>query len=79
MPALGGCRQPGGVSAGPGRVQAARRGLCWPWEGAGSQEGSLPALGGSRPSGGGCAGPGRVQAATKGLSQPWSAPCCWNI
>ena len=84
MPALGGCRPPGGVSAGPGRVQAARRGLCWPWEGAGRQEGSLLALGGCRPPGGvsagpgrvqagrrGCVGPGRVQAARRGLCRPW--------
>ena len=50
---------PGGVCAGPGRVQAASRGLCWPREGAGRQEGSVPALGGYRPAGGVCAGPGR--------------------
>ena len=35
VPALGGCRRPGGVSAGPGMVEAARRELCRPWEGVG--------------------------------------------
>ena len=29
MTALGGCTSPGGVCDGPGRVQAARRDLCW--------------------------------------------------
>ena len=47
MPALEGCRPPGGVCAGPGRVQAARRGLCRPWKG----------LGGFRPPGRVCAIP----------------------
>ena len=55
--ALGGCRPPGGVCDGPGRVrppggvcdspgrvQAARRGLCRPWEGTDRQEGSVLAL-----------------------------------
>ena len=52
VPALGGCRPPGGVCAGPGRVQAARRGLCRPWGGgAGRQEVSVPAPGGYRPPG----------------------------
>ena len=67
VPALGGCRSPGWVCAGPGgyrapgegcagpgRVQATRRGLCRPWEGAGRWETSLPALGG----GGGYRAPG---------------------
>ena len=67
MPALGGYRPPGGVCAGPWRVQAAMRGLCRSWEGIGRQEGSVPALGGCRPPGGGCASPGRLQAARKGL------------
>ena len=56
MPALGGRRPPGGGCTGPGRVQAARRGLCRPWEGAGRQEGSLLALGGCRLRGELCAG-----------------------
>ena len=42
--ALVGYRPPGRVSAGPVRVQAARRGLCRPCEGTDRQEGSLPAL-----------------------------------
>ena len=58
MPALGGWRKPGGVSAGPGMVEAARRG-------------AVPALGGCRPPGGGCAGPGRVEAARRELCRPW--------
>ena len=83
MPSLGGCRPPGGGCAGSGRVQAARRGLCRLWEGAGRQEWSVPALWGYRPPGGGCAGsgrvqgpggvyaiPGRVQAARSGLCRP---------
>ena len=60
MPAMGGCRPSGGVCAGHGRVQAALRGLCPSWEGAGRQEGAVPALGGCRPPGGVCAGPRRV-------------------
>ena len=52
-------------------MQAARRGLSRPWEGAGRQEGAVPALGGGRPPGEGCPGPGRVQAARRGLSRPW--------
>ena len=71
MPALGGGRQPGGVFAGPGRVQAARRGVCRPWEGAGRQKGCLPALGGGRQPGGVFAGPGRGQAARRGVCRPW--------
>ena len=59
MPALGGYRPPGRVCAGPGRVQATRRDVCWPWEGIGCQEGAVPALGGCRPPGGGCACPRR--------------------
>ena len=69
MPALGGYRPPGGVCAGPRRVQAARRGLCRPWEGTGRQEGSVPALGGGRPPGGVGAGPGRVQVVRRGLGE----------
>ena len=38
--------------AGPGRVQAARRGVCRPWEGTSRQEGCVPALGGYRLPGG---------------------------
>ena len=71
MLALGGCRPPGEVWAGPGSEHAAMRGLCWPWEGAGRQEGSLPAVGGYMPPGGVCAGPGRVQAARRCLCRPW--------
>ena len=70
MPALGGCRPPGEVCAGPGRVQAARRELCRPWEGVGRQQGSVPALGGCRPPGGSCAGPGRVQVVRRGVCGP---------
>ena len=71
VPALGGCRPPGGGLAGPGRVQADRRGVCRPWEGTGRQEGCVPALGGYRPPGGVCTGPGRVQAARRGVCRPW--------
>ena len=70
MPALGGYRPPGGVCAGPGRMQAARKGLCRPWEGTGGQEGSLPTLVGCRPPGVVFAGPGRVQATGRGLCRP---------
>ena len=70
MPALGGCRPPGGDCAGPRRVEAARRGLCRPWEGAGRQEGTVPALGEWRPPGGVSAGPRRVEAARRGLCRP---------
>ena len=52
MPALGGYRPSEGVCAGPGRVEAARRGFCRPWEGACTQEGAVPALGEYRPPGG---------------------------
>ena len=47
MQALGGYRPSVRAYAGHGRVQAARRGLCQPWEH-------------YRPPGGGCAGPERV-------------------
>ena len=56
MLAVGGYRPPGGVCAGPGRVEAGRRGLCRPWEGRGWQEESVLALGGWRPPGEGCTG-----------------------
>ena len=70
MPALGVCRRPGGGCAGPGRVQAVRRGLCQTWEGAGRQEWGVPALGGCRPSEGSRAVPGSVQAARRGVCRP---------
>ena len=70
MPALGGCRPPGGVCPGPGRLQAARRGLCRPREGAGHQKGCVPPLGGYRRPGRFSAGPGRIQAARKGVYRP---------
>ena len=71
MLALGGCRPQEGVCAGPGRVQAPRRGLCRPWEDAGRQEGYVPTLGGCRPPGGVCAGPERVKAARRGFCRLW--------
>ena len=82
MLALGGCRPPGEVWAGPGSEHAAMRGLCRPLEGSGRQEGSVPALGECRPSGGVCAGPWRVQAARRGVCRPWVGACpgrglCW--
>ena len=62
---MDGYRGAGGGCAGPGRVhvQAARKGLSWPWMGTGRQEGDVPALGGCRPPGRVSAGLGWVQAA----------------